>query len=74
MSKWNFNSSNASFSMHRYVPNELRGGMISLSLAPSNAAILFFVVQVRVSNSDHFTSHAFQLVASILPISFSSFV
>lgn len=28
-----------------YVPNELRGGMISLSLAPSNAAILFFVVQ-----------------------------
>ena len=42
------NSSNASFSMHRYVPNELRGGMISLSLAPANAAILFSLVQVRV--------------------------
>uniref|UniRef100_A0A5B7AGD5 Putative molybdate-anion transporter-like isoform X1 n=1 Tax=Davidia involucrata TaxID=16924 RepID=A0A5B7AGD5_DAVIN len=28
-----------------YVPNELRGGMISLSLAPANAAILFFLMQ-----------------------------
>ncbi|KAF8377623.1 hypothetical protein HHK36_031005 [Tetracentron sinense] len=28
-----------------YVPNELRGGMISLSLAPANAAILFFLIQ-----------------------------
>lgn len=28
-----------------YVPNELRGGMISLSLAPSNAAMLFFLMQ-----------------------------
>lgn len=29
-----------------YVPNELRGGMMSLSLAPSNALVLFFLVQV----------------------------
>ncbi|KAK9990731.1 hypothetical protein SO802_025716 [Lithocarpus litseifolius] len=28
-----------------YVPNELRGGMISLSLAPANAAILLFLIQ-----------------------------
>ncbi|KAK0605173.1 hypothetical protein LWI29_023726 [Acer saccharum] len=28
-----------------YVPNELRGGMISLSLAPANAAILLFLLQ-----------------------------
>ncbi|KAJ6797271.1 molybdate-anion transporter [Iris pallida] len=28
-----------------YVPNELRGGMISLSLAPANAAILIFLIQ-----------------------------
>lgn len=28
-----------------YVPNELRGGMISLSLAPANAAILFCLMQ-----------------------------
>ncbi|XP_052204683.1 uncharacterized protein LOC127809706 isoform X2 [Diospyros lotus] len=28
-----------------YVPNELRGGMISLSLAPAHAAILFLLVQ-----------------------------
>ncbi|KAL5706885.1 hypothetical protein ACHQM5_024994 [Ranunculus cassubicifolius] len=28
-----------------YVPNELRGGMISLSLAPANAAILFVLIQ-----------------------------
>ncbi|XVE82892.1 hypothetical protein DITRI_Ditri16bG0042200 [Diplodiscus trichospermus] len=28
-----------------YVPNELRGGMMSLSLAPANAAILFFLMQ-----------------------------
>ncbi|POO00754.1 Molybdate-anion transporter [Trema orientale] len=28
-----------------YVPNELRGGMISLSQAPATAAILFFLVQ-----------------------------
>lgn len=28
-----------------YVPNELRGGMISLSLAPANAALLFFLMQ-----------------------------
>ncbi|PSS30705.1 Molybdate-anion transporter like [Actinidia chinensis var. chinensis] len=28
-----------------YVPNELRGGMISLSLAPANAAILFLLLQ-----------------------------
>ncbi|KAL1073454.1 hypothetical protein V6Z11_D11G222700 [Gossypium hirsutum] len=28
-----------------YVPNELRGGMISLSLAPTNAAILFILMQ-----------------------------
>lgn len=28
-----------------YVPNELRGGMMSLSLAPANAAIVFFLLQ-----------------------------
>ncbi|XWS45180.1 hypothetical protein CRYUN_Cryun15aG0114300 [Craigia yunnanensis] len=28
-----------------YVPNELRGGVISLSLAPANAAILFILMQ-----------------------------
>ncbi|XVF15458.1 hypothetical protein REPUB_Repub09cG0155300 [Reevesia pubescens] len=28
-----------------YVPNELRGGMISLSLAPANAVILFILIQ-----------------------------
>ncbi|GMI68794.1 hypothetical protein like AT2G23093 [Hibiscus trionum] len=28
-----------------YVPNELRGGLISLSLAPANAAILFLLMQ-----------------------------
>ncbi|KAF2295496.1 hypothetical protein GH714_033058 [Hevea brasiliensis] len=28
-----------------HVPNELRGGMISLSLAPANAAILFLLMQ-----------------------------
>ncbi|KMZ61817.1 Major facilitator protein [Zostera marina] len=28
-----------------YVPNEMRGGMISLSLAPSHIAILFFLLQ-----------------------------
>ncbi|XP_023518487.1 molybdate-anion transporter-like isoform X1 [Cucurbita pepo subsp. pepo] len=28
-----------------YVPSKLRGGMISLSLAPANAAILFFLLQ-----------------------------
>lgn len=27
-----------------HVPNELRGGMISLSLAPANAAILFLLI------------------------------
>lgn len=32
--------------IHRYVPNELRGGMISLSLAPANAAVLLFLMQV----------------------------
>ncbi|KAK4360633.1 hypothetical protein RND71_019585 [Anisodus tanguticus] len=29
----------------RYVPNGLRGGMVSLSLAPSNTLLLFFLVQ-----------------------------
>ncbi|KAJ6288753.1 hypothetical protein OIU76_024686 [Salix suchowensis] len=33
-----------------HVPNELRGGMISLSLAPANAAILFLLILVRFSN------------------------
>ncbi|CAK7337788.1 unnamed protein product [Dovyalis caffra] len=28
-----------------HVPNELRGGMMSLSLAPANAAILFLLIQ-----------------------------
>ena len=32
--------------IYRYVPNELRGGMISLSLAPANAAILLCLIQV----------------------------
>ncbi|PNX73996.1 major facilitator superfamily domain-containing protein 5-like, partial [Trifolium pratense] len=31
-----------------YVPNELRGGMMGLSLAPANAAILLSVVQVCI--------------------------
>lgn len=35
--------------VNRYVPNELRGGMMSLSLAPANAAILLFMIQVRLS-------------------------
>ncbi|XP_022132600.1 molybdate-anion transporter [Momordica charantia] len=38
-----------------YVPNKLRGGMISLSLAPANATILFFLLQGgyyrRIENS-----------------------
>uniref|UniRef100_A0A7N0T535 Molybdate-anion transporter-like n=1 Tax=Kalanchoe fedtschenkoi TaxID=63787 RepID=A0A7N0T535_KALFE len=29
-----------------YVPNQLRGGMISLSLVPANAAVLFVLLQV----------------------------
>jgi hypothetical protein len=33
-----------------YVPNELRGGMISLSQVPANAAILFFLIQRGYSN------------------------
>lgn len=33
---------------NRYVPNELRGGMISLSLAPANLALVFFLMQVCV--------------------------
>lgn len=33
------------FLVCRYVPNELRGGMMGLSLAPANAAILLSVVQ-----------------------------
>ena len=37
--------------VYRYVPNELRGGMISLSLAPANAAILLFLIQVCSSLS-----------------------
>lgn len=36
----------AAYLVHRYVPDKLRGGMISLSLAPANAAILFFLLQV----------------------------
>ncbi|MCL7032772.1 hypothetical protein MKW94_016078, partial [Papaver nudicaule] len=28
-----------------YVPNQLRGGMISLSLAPANAVVLFVLIQ-----------------------------
>ncbi|KAJ0098086.1 hypothetical protein Patl1_28563 [Pistacia atlantica] len=31
-----------------HVPNELRGGMISLSLAPANAAILLFLLQQSI--------------------------
>lgn len=42
------------FGVHRYVPNALRGGMISLSQAPANAAILLFLVQVSVSSQDYF--------------------
>lgn len=36
------------FFIYRYVPNELRGGMISLSQIPANAAILFCLIQVCV--------------------------
>lgn len=32
----------------RYVPNELRGGMMGLSLVPANAGILPSLVQVSV--------------------------
>lgn len=28
-----------------YVPNDLRGGMMSLSIAPSNALMLFLLIQ-----------------------------
>jgi hypothetical protein len=38
-------SSSAINCVYRYVPNELRGGMISLSLTPANAAILLFLIQ-----------------------------
>ncbi|ONI02829.1 hypothetical protein PRUPE_6G224200 [Prunus persica] len=34
-----------------YVPNALRGGMISLSQAPANAAILLFLVQGKYYNN-----------------------
>ncbi|PRQ48140.1 putative molybdate-anion transporter, major facilitator superfamily domain-containing protein [Rosa chinensis] len=34
-----------------YVPNALRGGMISLSQAPANAAILLFLVQGKYHNN-----------------------
>lgn len=36
------------FECRRYVPNEFRAGMISLSLAPANAAILCVLIQVNV--------------------------
>ena len=34
------------YGFHRYVPNELRGGMITLSQAPANMVFLLFLVQV----------------------------
>lgn len=43
-----------------YVPNELRGGMISLSLAPANLALLFFLMQRGYSqNIENSTITAF---------------
>lgn len=51
-----------------YVPNELRGGMISLSLAPANAAILFFLIQGRdnrvIGNSTAIALAALGLLSS----------
>ncbi|GFZ18809.1 major facilitator superfamily protein [Actinidia rufa] len=35
-----------------YVPNELRGGMISLSLAPANAAIIFLLLQFEITMTE----------------------
>lgn len=36
------------------MPNELRGGMTSLSQAPADMAILFFLLQVRLFILDRF--------------------
>lgn len=48
-----------------FVPNELRAGMMSLSLAPSNAALFFFLVQRgyyhNIENSTVFALGAFGL-------------
>ncbi|PWA57277.1 major facilitator superfamily protein [Artemisia annua] len=47
-----------------YVPNELRGGMISLSLAPSNAAILLCFIQRGYNGSiENSTIIAFAAIA-----------
>nr|XP_043607218.1 molybdate-anion transporter [Erigeron canadensis] len=47
-----------------YVPNELRGGMISLSLAPANAAILFCLIQRGYNGSiENSTIIAFGAIA-----------
>jgi TRAP-type uncharacterized transport system fused permease subunit len=54
--------------VNRYVPNELRGGMMSLSLAPANAAILLFMIQVRLSLSLclFFFRHEVQVSSEVL--------
>lgn len=47
-----------------YVPNELRGGMISLSLAPANAAILLCLIQRGYNRSiENSTIIAFGAIA-----------
>ncbi|GJY61134.1 molybdate-anion transporter [Tanacetum coccineum] len=47
-----------------YVPNELRAGMISLSLAPSNAAILLCLIQRGYNSSiENSTILAFAAIA-----------
>ncbi|KAI3860239.1 hypothetical protein MKX03_022545 [Papaver bracteatum] len=47
-----------------YVPNQLRGGMISLSLAPANAAVLFVLIQGGYSrNLENSTIIAFAAFA-----------
>lgn len=49
----------------RYVPNDSRGGMISFSLAPANAAVLLFLVQV---------SFKYDLLSSLSPYVFPAVV
>ncbi|KAL0377864.1 UNVERIFIED_CONTAM: hypothetical protein Sradi_3091900 [Sesamum radiatum] len=40
-----------------HVPNEVRGGMMSLSLLPANAAVLFFLVLREVTTRIQLSSH-----------------
>ncbi|RRT39409.1 hypothetical protein B296_00051541, partial [Ensete ventricosum] len=50
----------------KYLPNELRGGMISSSLAPANAAILLFLLKggyhQNLANSTIMALSAFGLI------------